>query len=201
MGKEDFAICARIYTEKELYDVVGDVIDDARMTDWQDCGHPNPASNYDLSPEISGSKLPAILSPHPRGMKFYGKAPAFTGMITYAAFTPAPKGFRGDAFTQAEWRSRKMRSDLMMVCEQKRLYKTDGVKAWRWVDVSVAELSPDDGKELRCKHCHGEVKMPKQKAAQAPPAHIEHKRRADSENCEGGTHYLGFHRLSIHPVT
>src|SRR6478672_8252371 len=81
LGKGDFAICAWIYTEKELDDIVGDVvdlydpaqrrgitltinssaggyqsqgtdrhvhfgIDNARMTDWKDCGHPNPASNY-----------------------------------------------------------------------------------------------------------------------------------------------------------
>ena len=81
LGKGDFAICAWINTEKELDDIVGDVvdmydpaqrrgitltinssaggyqsqgtdrhvhfgIDNARMTDWQDCGHPNPASNY-----------------------------------------------------------------------------------------------------------------------------------------------------------
>ena len=81
LGKGDFAICAWIYTEKELDDIVGDVIDmydpaarrgitlsinssaggyqsqgtdrhvhfgidNARTTDWQDCGHPNPASNY-----------------------------------------------------------------------------------------------------------------------------------------------------------
>ena len=81
LGKGDFAVCAWIYTEKELDDIVGDVIDmydpaqrrgitltinssaggyqsqgtdrhvhfgidNARMTDWQDCGHPNPASNY-----------------------------------------------------------------------------------------------------------------------------------------------------------
>ena len=81
LGTGDFAICAWIYTEKELDDIVGDVldmydpaqrrgitltinssaggyqsqgtdrhvhfgIDNARMADWQDCGHPNPASNY-----------------------------------------------------------------------------------------------------------------------------------------------------------
>src|SRR6476661_3915975 len=81
VGKGDFAVCAWIYTEKELDDIVGDVvdmydpaqrrgitltinssaggyqsqgtdrhvhfgIDNAHSTDWQDCGHPNPASNY-----------------------------------------------------------------------------------------------------------------------------------------------------------
>src|SRR4051794_17878537 len=81
LGKGDFTFCAWIFTEKELDDIVGDVIDmydpaqrkgitltinssaggyqsqgtdrhvhfgidNARITDWQDCGHPNPASNY-----------------------------------------------------------------------------------------------------------------------------------------------------------
>src|SRR6476620_2991657 len=81
LGKGDFAICAWVYTEKELDDIVGDVIDkydpaqrrgitltvnssaggyqsqgtdrhvhfgidNAQMTEWKDCGHPNPASNY-----------------------------------------------------------------------------------------------------------------------------------------------------------
>lgn len=81
LGKGDFAICAWVYAEEELDDIVGDVldmydparrrgitltvnssaggyqsqgtdrhvhfgIDDAHLTDWQDCGHPNPASNY-----------------------------------------------------------------------------------------------------------------------------------------------------------
>ena len=81
LGTGDFSICAWIHTDKELDDIVGDVvdmydpaakrgitltinasaggyqsqgtdrhvhfgIDNARMTDWQDCGRPNPASNY-----------------------------------------------------------------------------------------------------------------------------------------------------------
>ena len=81
LGAGDFTICARIYTEKQLDDVVGDVldlydpgarrgitlsinssaggfqsqgtdrhiyfgIDNARTSDWQDCGRPNEASNY-----------------------------------------------------------------------------------------------------------------------------------------------------------
>jgi Concanavalin A-like lectin/glucanases superfamily len=81
LGKADFAICAWVDTEKELDDIVGDVIDlydpalrrgitltinsssggyqsqgtdrhihfgidNARNPDWQDCGHPNPESNY-----------------------------------------------------------------------------------------------------------------------------------------------------------
>jgi hypothetical protein len=81
LGSSDFTICARIYTEKELDDIVGDVldmydptsrrgvtlsinssaggyqsqgtdrhvhfgIDNAQESEWQDCGRPNPHSNY-----------------------------------------------------------------------------------------------------------------------------------------------------------
>jgi hypothetical protein len=80
-GAGDFAICAWIYTDEQLDDIVGDVIDmydpaerrgitltintsaggyqsqgtdrhvhfgidNARATDWQDCGRPNATSNY-----------------------------------------------------------------------------------------------------------------------------------------------------------
>ena len=81
LGTGDFTICARIYTEKQLDDIVGDVldlydpvtrrgitlsinatagglqstgtdrhvyfgIDNAKTSDWQDCGRPSAASNY-----------------------------------------------------------------------------------------------------------------------------------------------------------
>ena len=81
LGTGDFTFCARIYTEEQLDDIVGDVldmydpalrrgitlsvnssaggfqsqgtdrhvyfgIDNARTSDWQDCGRPSAASNY-----------------------------------------------------------------------------------------------------------------------------------------------------------
>jgi hypothetical protein len=81
LGRGDFTICAHIYTEKQLDDIVGDVvdmydpairrgitlsinssaggyqsqgtdrhvhfgIDNAKSGEWQDCGRPNPSSNY-----------------------------------------------------------------------------------------------------------------------------------------------------------
>jgi hypothetical protein len=80
-GKGNFAVCAWVHTDKDLDDIVGDVIDmydparrrgitltinssaggyqaqgtdrhvhfgidNAKNTDWEDCGHPNPGSNY-----------------------------------------------------------------------------------------------------------------------------------------------------------
>ena len=81
LGAKDFSVGAWIYTEKDLDDVIGDVIsmydptlrrgitlainssaggyqgqgndrhvyfgiDNAKMTDWKDCGRPSPTSNY-----------------------------------------------------------------------------------------------------------------------------------------------------------
>ncbi len=45
----------------------------------------------------------------------------------------------------------------MTRCEEKRLYKVDETKAWRWVEVAVDSLSDDGQKEIRCMHCHGLV--------------------------------------------
>ena len=92
LGKGDFSVCAWVYTEKDLDDVVGDVldkydpakrrgftlaiksssggyqsqgndkhvhfgIDNARLSDWQDCGRPNPTSNYASNTAVFGGKL------------------------------------------------------------------------------------------------------------------------------------------------
>jgi hypothetical protein len=81
LGAGNFTLCAAVHTQKEINDIVGDVldmydpalrrgitlcidssaggyqsqgtdrhvyfgIDNARMSDWQDCGRPNDASNY-----------------------------------------------------------------------------------------------------------------------------------------------------------
>lgn len=81
LGTGDFAICARIHTEREVNDILGDIldkydpqlrrgitlwlkssaggyqaqgtdrhvcfgIDNAQLSDWMDCGRPNPTSNY-----------------------------------------------------------------------------------------------------------------------------------------------------------
>ncbi len=81
LGTDDFAICARVHTQEQVDDVIGDVlelydpegrrgialsinasaggfqsqgtdrhvyfgIDNDRMSEWQDCGRPNEASNY-----------------------------------------------------------------------------------------------------------------------------------------------------------
>ena len=81
LGTSDFAICARVHTDQEVNDILGDIlekydpklrrgitlwlkssaggyqsqgtdrhvcfgIDNARLSEWTDCGRPNPTSNY-----------------------------------------------------------------------------------------------------------------------------------------------------------
>jgi hypothetical protein len=93
-----------------------------------------------------------------------------------------------------------MAGDMMMRCEEKRLHKVDGKKEWRWIDVGVGDLSLDGDKAVRCTHCHGEVKLRKQKGVKGAPDHLEHRLRQDSENCQGGHYFLGSHRPSAKPV-
>ncbi len=92
LGKGDFSVCAWVHTEKNLEDVVGDVltkydpatrkgftlsikassggyqsqgndkhvyfgIDNARLGDWEDCGRPNPTSNYASNTTVFRGKL------------------------------------------------------------------------------------------------------------------------------------------------
>ena len=91
-GKGDFSVCAWVHTEKDLNDVIGDVldkydparrkgftlaikasaggyqsqgndkqvhfgIDNARISDWEECGRPNPTSNYASNTVVFRGKL------------------------------------------------------------------------------------------------------------------------------------------------
>lgn len=91
-----------------------------------------------------------------------------------------------------------MPRDMMTNCEEKRLYKVEGKKVWRWIEVAVANITAEGANQVRCAQCHGDVKLRKLKGE--PHGHIEHRSRIDSENCRGGHHFLGDHRLSSSPV-
>lgn len=84
-----------------------------------------------------------------------------------------------------------MTQQLMTRCETKRLYKVNGNKEWRWVDVAVADIAPDSESQIRCAHCHGAVKVVKGNE------HVAHRSRADADNCQGGQ----AQSLSSRPVT
>jgi len=86
--------------------------------------------------------------------------------------------------------------DQMYQCEQKKLFKVSGVKEWRWVEREVSGLPSGRDKGIRCKHCHGEVRVHVKKAENGPADHVEHLRREDSEHCQGGFYFKGEHRRS-----
>lgn len=91
--------------------------------------------------------------------------------------------------------------DDMYECEVKKLFKLNGVNTWQWKAVPVTSLggTPKDG-GIRCRHCHGRVRVHKQGVAHGPADHVEHLRRADSESCLGGHYFMGTHRSSDDPV-
>jgi len=92
LEKDDFSICAWVYTQQDMEDVIGDVlskydaakrkgfnlsiksssggypsqgndkhvyfgIDNVTLSDWEDCGHPNPESNYASSTVVYRGNL------------------------------------------------------------------------------------------------------------------------------------------------
>jgi hypothetical protein len=89
----------------------------------------------------------------------------------------------------------------MYECEVKRPFKRNGVKTMEWTEVSVSSLgsTPVQG-GIRCRHCHGAVRVHKQRVPNGPADHVEHLMRQDSENCRGGVHFKGTHRRSENPV-
>lgn len=89
----------------------------------------------------------------------------------------------------------------MVKCEVVTLYKVDGKKEYRWTIKPVSSIPVTGAKPgIRCMHCHGRVRVHKQKVAQGPVAHVEHLARRDSEGCRGGAHFTGTHKISDEPV-
>ncbi len=93
-----------------------------------------------------------------------------------------------------------MSHDLMTKCEQKKLYVIDGNRVWTWIAVSVSDLPSGGNIDIRCMHCHGEVRVHKQQVEHGPTDHVEHRSRQDSENCKGGSYFKGNHKISSEPI-
>jgi hypothetical protein len=76
---------------------------------------------------------------------------------------------------------------LMTRCETKKLFKIDGKKEHRWVDVAVEDVTSES--TIRCAYCHGAIKINPAKAtgAGAGEAHFTHKSRADADSCQNGS--------------
>jgi hypothetical protein len=93
------------------------------------------------------------------------------------------------------------RAGDMYECEVKALFMQDGSKVRRWKKASVATLASGAQPDIRCMHCHGRVRVHKNKVAHGPADHVEHLSRADSEGCQAGSYYDGRgHRMSANPV-
>lgn len=93
-----------------------------------------------------------------------------------------------------------MSHDLMTKCEQKRPFKINDEKTWKWIEVDVSTLSSGEQTSVRCIHCHGRVRVHKQNVEHGPKDHVEHRTKQDSENCRGGHYFKGEHKMSHAPV-
>jgi hypothetical protein len=74
-----------------------------------------------------------------------------------------------------------------------------------WKLKSVSEALSDADTEFRCPDCTGAVKLHRRHIVGAPPPHIAHKLRSDSEFCPAGIHFRKATdgrqpRMSAHPV-
>lgn len=93
-----------------------------------------------------------------------------------------------------------MSHSLMLKCEQKRVQIIAGKTSQRWVEVSASELPSGMQPDIRCIHCHGKVRVHRKHVEHGPRDHVEHVSRQDSENCRGGHHFKGKHRMSSQQV-
>jgi hypothetical protein len=59
-----------------------------------------------------------------------------------------------------------------------------------WKVKPIAEALIDEDTEFRCKDCGGAVKVYRRYTVNAPPPHIEHKLKSDSEYCMAGMYFL-----------
>lgn len=94
-----------------------------------------------------------------------------------------------------------MPHDLMTKCEKKKLFLRDGLKYEEWAPEKVSNLMSGAARgQIRCMHCHGAVRVHKQKVPHGPVDHVEHLSRQDSERCKGGIYFNGNHQMSSSPV-
>jgi hypothetical protein len=91
-------------------------------------------------------------------------------------------------------------SSLMYECEVKLLHKIEGQKLWLWKVRRVSSLPSGSSREIRCMHCHGAVRVHKQRVEHGPADHVEHLHRSDAVNCRGGYEFCGTHSMSDDPI-
>lgn len=95
-----------------------------------------------------------------------------------------------------------MATGKMYECDVKVLYKVGDRREYRWETRPVERVFKDS--DVRCCHCHGEVRLHRKGVAHGPADHVEHKLSADADHCRGGHKFKASeqeHRMSQFPVT
>ena len=59
-----------------------------------------------------------------------------------------------------------------------------------WKVKQIADALVDEDTEFRCKDCGGAMKLFRRHTVGAPPPHLEHKLKSDSEYCAAGMWFL-----------
>jgi hypothetical protein len=79
------------------------------------------------------------------------------------------------------------RETKLYECEvERRRVKPGGGYEPYWKVKTVVDAVVDEDTKFRCKDCGGPVKLFKSHKVGGPPAHVEHKEKADSEFCVSG---------------
>ncbi len=94
-----------------------------------------------------------------------------------------------------------MATGKMYECEVRRPVVRDGARGVAWFERKVTEVV--DGAEVRCMHCHGEVRIHRKRVDHGPQDHVEHRSGDDARHCRGGAEFHGTetdHRMSPNPV-
>lgn len=94
-----------------------------------------------------------------------------------------------------------MATGKMYSCEVKRRRVVDGEERRDWFTKEVGTLQ--DGELIRCLHCHGKVRIHRQRVEHGPQDHVEHLSSDDANHCRGGAAFHGTeadHRMSPTPV-
>ena len=102
----------------------------------------------------------------------------------------------------------------VMATERETIYKcevafrkliTKGEYERSWKTKSVADAITEGDDLVRCKDCHGKIRLHGRHVIHGPVPHAEHTLREDSEYCRAGHHFRQSndgraHRISNFPV-
>ena len=93
-----------------------------------------------------------------------------------------------------------MPNDQMFECEQRKEFRRPEGDVWQWTVVAVEQALEVPRDRLRCRHCHGAIRLHGRNVPHGPRPHAEHRLKQDSEHCPGGIYFAGEARLSTQPI-